>query len=400
MATINLLARLCVCAFGTLGLSVMVGACHRSAPVATPPEPEVKVVTARRTPISMSTELPGRTSAFLVAQVRARVDGIVLKREFTEGGDVRVNQRLYQIDPMPYRAALQSAEAALARARASFESARAQVERDEVLVAANAISRQRYVNDLAAQGEAAADVEAAIAAVELARINLGYTDVVSPIDGRIGASVVTPGAYVQASEATLLSTIQQIDPVYVDLSQTSVEGLQLRQLIASGRLQAGGAGTTEVRLILEDGSHYPRVGTLEFNGITVDEGTGTILVRAIFPNPDHVLLPGMFVRAVLDHGIDVDAMLLPEQGVTHDRTGRATVLVVDADNKVAQRTVVASRLFEQQWVVDSGLEEGERVIVLGTQRVQPGMVVKPVAYKQSGSPPPPAARPQVAQRAQ
>jgi len=371
----------CVLVLGVLALSVTVAGCHRAAPVAAPPIPEVKVVTAQRTPVAMTTELPGRTSAFLVAQVRARVDGIVLKREFGEGGEVHVNQRLYQIDPMPYRAALQSAEASLARARASLESARAQVARDEALVAANAISQQRYVNDFAAQGEAAADVEAAIAAVAVARINLGYTDVVAPIEGRIGASVVTPGAYVQAGEATLMSTIQQIDPVYVDLSQTSVEGLQLRQLIASGRLRAGGAGTTQVRLILEDGSSYARTGTLEFNGITVDQGTGSIVVRAIFPNPDHVLLPGMFVRAIVDHGIDVAAVLIPQQGVTHDRTGRATALVVDADNKVVQRTVLASRMFEGQWVVDSGLAEGDRVIVSGAQRAPPGMLVKPVAFE-------------------
>lgn len=385
--TTNSIARLCIGVLGALGLAMMVAGCHRAAPAAAPSVPEVKVVTARRTPLSMTTELPGRTSAFLVAQVRARVDGIVLKREFSEGGEVQVNQRLYQIDPMPYRAALQSAEAALARARANLESTRAQVERDEVLVAANAISRQRYVNDLAAQGEAAADVEAALAAVAVAKINLGYTDVMSPIEGRIGASIVTPGAYVQASEATLMSTIQQIDPVYVDLSQTSVEGLQLRQLITSGRLQAGGAATTEVRLILEDGSSYPRTGTLEFNGITVDQGTGSILVRAIFPNPDHVLLPGMFVRAIVDHGVDVDAMLIPQQGITHDRTGRASALVVDANNKVAQRTVIASRLLEEQWVVDSGLTEGERVIVAGAQRVHPGMVVKAVGLESNESAP-------------
>lgn len=380
--TTTLAARqLCAYATGAIALAAMFAGCHRAAPVNAPDVPEVQVVTAQRTPISMTTELPGRTSAFLVAQVRARVDGIVLTRDFTEGSEVQINQRLYQIDPMPYRAALQSAEASLARARASLESARAQVERDEVLVAANAISRQRYVNDLAAQAEAAADVEAALAAVTSAKINLGYTDVISPITGKIGASIVTPGAYVQATEATLMSTIQQIDPVYVDLSQTSVEGLQLRRLITSGRLKTGGDETTRVRLLLEDGSTYTHTGTLEFTGITVDEGTGSIVVRAIFPNPDHVLLPGMFVRAVVDHGIDVDAILIPQQGVTHDRVGRATALVVDGGNKVVQRTVTATRMFEDQWVVDSGLAEGDRVIVSGVQRVHPGMSVKATAFE-------------------
>jgi len=391
----------CVYLFGALALLAVVAGCHRAAPVAAPAAPEIKFVTAQRTPIPMTTELPGRTSAFLVAEVRARVDGIVLKREFTEGGDVRVNQRLYQIDPMPYRAALLGAEASLARARASLESARAQVERDEVLVAANAISQQRYVNDLAALGEAAADVESGIAEVALAKINLGYTDVLSPIEGRIGASLVTPGAYVRAAEATLMATVQQIDPVYVDLSQTSLEGLQLRQLIASGRLKAGGSDTTRVRLILEDGSNYSRTGTLEFTDITVDQGTGSLVVRAIFPNPDHVLLPGMFVRAVVDHGIDVVSILIPQQGIAHDRTGRATALIVDADNKVAQREVTATRMFEDHWVVESGLAEGDRVIVSGSPRVQPGMLVTPVAFEPPDKPAQsPTAELQGAQRGQ
>ncbi len=324
----------------------------------------------------MTTELPGRTSAYLVAQVRARVDGIVQKRQFEEGSTVTADQRLFEIDPAPYQAALESAEAALARARANLESTRAQAERDKVLVAANAISQQKYVNDLAAQSQAAADVQAGIAAVKVAKINLGYTNVMAPITGRIGPALVTQGAYVQSSAATLLASVQQIDPIYVDLSQTSVEGLQLRQQVANGRIKLNGPERTKVRLQLEDGTTYSRPGTLEFTDISVNPGTGSVSVRAIFPNPDQVLLPGMFVRAVIDQGTDDRAMLIPQEGITHDRTGRATALVVDANNKVTQRPVEASRTFGSNWVVESGLEEGDRVVISGSQRVQPGMLVR------------------------
>ncbi|HEY6645386.1 efflux RND transporter periplasmic adaptor subunit [Povalibacter sp.] len=361
-------------ASGTVG-------CRQSAKAPAPVVPQVSVVTARTTSVSVTTELPGRISPYLIAQVRARVDGIVQKREFQEGGQVAAGQRLFQIDPAPYAAALQSAEAALSRALAKLESTRAQVGRDEILVAADAISRQRYVNDLAAQGEAAADVEAAKAAVTAARINLRYTDVVSPIAGRIGPAIVTEGGYVQADAATLLATVQQIDPVFVDLSQTSLEGLRLRKEVASGQLKLNGPDRTPIRLILEDGSTFPGVGTLEFTDITVARGTGSLDVRAIFANPDHVILPGMFVRAVIDRGADDQAMLIPQVGVTHDPSGGATVLVVGADDKVTQRTVTTTRTLGSDWVVSGGLQEGERVIVSGGQRVKPGMLVRVVALE-------------------
>lgn len=350
--------------------------CHQQGRSVAPPAPEVTVITAGRSSIPVTTELPGRTSAYLVAQVRARVDGIVQKRDFQEGSNVTADQRLYQIDPAPYRAALESAQASLAKARANLESTRAQAERDKVLVAANAISQQKYVNDVAAQSQAAADVEAGVAAVRAASINLGYTDVIAPITGRIGPSVVTQGAYVQASAATLMATVQQIDPIYVDLDQTSLEGLQLRQQMLNGQLRLNGADQTQVRLVLEDGSTYTHTGTLEFTDISVDPGTGSVNVRAIFPNPEHILLPGMFVRAILDRGTDDRAILVPQVGVTHDRTGRATVLTVGADNKVSQRTVVATRTLGDSWVVESGLADGDRVIVSGVQRVQPGTLVR------------------------
>lgn len=354
----------------------MIGCSHRAQPTASLP-PEVSVVTVHHEPVPVTTELPGRTSAYLVAQVRARVDGIVQQRAFAEGSDVSTNQRLYQIDPAPYQAALQSAQAILARARANLESTRAQAERDKPLLAGNAISKQQYLNDVAARDQAAADVASGIAAVQTAKINLGYTDVVSPITGRIGPSLVTQGAYVQASAATMMANVQQIDPIYVDLNQTSVEGLQLRQQVASGRIKLNGPDQTKVRLLLEDGRTYTRTGALQFTDISVDQTTGSVTVRAIFPNPDHVLLPGMFVRAIIDQGTS-NAMLVPQDGVTHDRTGRASSLVVGADNKVTQQSVDAPRTLGDSWVVDNGLRDGDRVIVSGVQRVQPGMLVRAV----------------------
>ena len=337
--------------------------------------PEVAVVTVHHASVPVTTELPGRTAPFLVAQVRARVDGIVQQRDFAEGGVVTANQRLYQIDPAPYRAALDSAQATLSRARANVESTKAQAERDKVLVAGNAVSKQAYVNAVAAQGQAEADVASGVAAVRTAAINLGYTDVIAPISGRVGPSLVTQGAYVQASAATLMATIQQTDPIYVDLNETSVEGLQLQQRVASGQVKLNGPDQATVRLLLEDGTEYAQTGTLQFTDITVDPGTGSVTVRAIFPNPQGVLLPGAFVRARIDQGTDARAMLVPQDGVTHDRSGRATVLIVSADNTVALRTVSATRTFGTNWVIEGGLNDGERVIVSGVQRVHPGMPV-------------------------
>jgi membrane fusion protein (multidrug efflux system) len=225
-----------------------------------------------------------------------------------------------------------------------------------------------------------------LASVQTAAINLGYTDVVSPISGRIGTSLVTQGAYVQAGAATLMATVQQIDPIYVDLNQTSVEGLQLRQQVASGRLKLNGPDQAKVRLILEDGTQYTHTGTLQFTDITVDPGTGSVTVRAIFPNPEGVLLPGAFVRARIDQGTNDRAMLVPQDGVTHDRNGRATVLVVHTDNKVALQPVGATRTYGANWVVESGLNDGDRVIVAGIQKVQPGMLVHATVAPQQPEP--------------
>jgi len=377
-----------VASIATLAVIVATSGCSGQAQTVAAPPPEVAVVTVHHGSVPVTTELPGRTSAYLVAQVRARVDGIVQQRAFEEGADVTANQRLYQIDPAPYRAALDSAQAQLTRARANVESTRAQAQRDAVLVAGNAVSKQAYINSVAAERQAAADVAAGLAAVQTAAINLGYTDVVSPISGRIGTSLVTQGAYVQASAATLMATIQQTDPIYVDLNQTSVEGLQLRQQVASGRLKLNGPDQAKVRLVLEDGTEYVHSGTLQFTDITVDPGTGSVTVRAIFPNPEGVLLPGAFVRARIDQGTDDRAVLVPQDGVTHDRTGQATVLVVHADNKVALQTVGATRTLGTNWVVESGLNDGDRVIVAGIQKVQPGMLVHATAARPQPGPPP------------
>jgi membrane fusion protein, multidrug efflux system len=328
--------------------------------------------------VPITTELPGRTSAFLVAQVRARVDGIVLKRDFKEGGEVKAGQRLYQIDPAPYIAALNSATASLQKAEANLAATTAQAERYKVLVAANAVSKQDYDNAVSTQGQAAADVATGKAAVAIAQINLGYTNVMSPITGRSGLSLVTQGAYVQSSAATLMTTVQQIDPVYVDLTQSSVEGLQLRRDIASGQLKLNGPDQAKVLLLLEDGTQYRDPGTLQFSDITVDPGTGSVTVRAIFPNPRFVLLPGMFVRARIEEGVNENAILVPQVGVTHDPKGQATALVVGPDDKVTVHTLQVRGTSGSQWIVEGGLEDGDRVIVAGVQKVQPGTVVQAV----------------------
>src|SRR5258706_3934 len=345
-----------------------------AAPAAQPPE--VAVVTVQRTAVPVMTELPGRTSAYLVAQVRARVDGIVLNRDFKEGGDVKAGQRLYQIDPAPYVAALNSAKAALQKAQANLASATALLERYKGLVSANAVSKQDYDNAVSGEGQAAADVATGKAMVATAQINLDYTNVVSPIVGRSGPSLVTQGAYVQTSAATLMTTVQQIDPIYVDLTQSSVEGLQLRRDIASGRLKVSGPGQAQVALTLEDGSQYSVPGTLQFSDITVNQGTGSVTVRAMFPNPQFVLLPGMFVRARIQEGVVDNATLVPQVGVTHDPSGQATALVVDPDSKVAVRKLQLRGTRGDQWIVEGGLADGERAIVAGVQKVQPGAVVQ------------------------
>lgn len=366
---------------------IMLAACHRDLPEKPPaPAPQVTVITVRRASVPVTVELPGRTSAYLVAQVRARVDGIVQQRNYQEGADVKANQLLYRIDPAPYRNALNSALASQQKAEANLASTSAQASRYRVLLASNAVSRQDYDNALAAQRQAAADVAVAKAAVATARLNLGYTTVLAPISGRSGASQVTQGAYVQAGPATLLTTIQQIDPIYVDLSQASVDGLQLRSEAASGRLKPTGPDQARVTLTLEDGSQYPVPGTLQFSGATVDPATGSLTVRALFPNPRFVLLPGMFVRARFEQGVNDQALLVPIAAINRSATGQATALVVGPDNKLVRRPVQTRNMLGDQWVVTGGLNEGERVVVSGLQKVQPGMQVRAVEARPTPAP--------------
>ncbi len=339
---------------------------------------EVGVVRLEPTSVTLTRELPGRTSAYRVAEVRARVNGIVLKRFFTEGSDVKEGQRLFQIDPAPYRATLEGARAALARAEVNVANARLQAKRNEDLVSDRVVSQQEYENTTAAMKAAEADVAAAKAAVQAAEIALGYTTVTSPVSGRIGRSAVTEGAYVQAAQATLLATVQQLDPVYVDVTQSTAELLKLRRDLESGKLQAAGEGKAKVRLVTEDGREYGSEGTLQFADVTVDPGTGSVALRALFPNPKGELLPGMFVRARLAEGVNPQALLVPQVAVTRDQKGLPTALVVNAKHEVERRQLVTDRVVGDAWLVTGGVAAGDQVIVEGLQKVRPGAVVNPV----------------------
>lgn len=377
-------------------LACLLAACSRDTTPPAPAVPEVTVLPVQRSAVPLDVELPGRTAPSLLAEVRARVDGIVQERRFTEGSDVRAGQVLYQIDPAPYRTALASAEAALKRAQANLASSTAQLKRYKVLVVSNAISKQEFDDAEAAQLQAAADVAAAEAAAGTARINLGYTSVTAPIAGRSSISQVTKGAYVQGGSATLMTTVQQLDPMFVDLQQSSAEGLALRRDIAAGKLTAGGK-QTKVRLQLEDGSTYAHDGTLEVSGVTVDPATGSVTLRARFPNPDHLLLPGMFVRASVNQGMRPNVVQVPAPAVTRDQKGEASVMLVGENGKTVLRPVRTGALLKGQWLVEDGLQEGERVIVSGTQKLKPDMVVKvraaaPAPALASGAGPDAAAR--------
>lgn len=376
MPSNTLLRRHPLAAGAALMAALLLAACSKDPKPAAPTTPEVSVLVMRSGNVPLTIDLPGRTAPYLLAEVRARVDGIVQERRFAEGADVRKDQPLYLIDPAPYRAALASAEAELQRAQATLASNASALKRNQALVKANAVSTQEFENAEAAQLEAAADVAAAKAAVETARINLGYTSVTAPISGRSSVSAVTQGAYVQAGSATLMTTIQQIDPMYVDLQQSSAEGLALRREIAAGKISTAGNNAAKITLRLEDGSTYSRTGTLEFSGVTVDQATGSVTLRAKFANPDHLLLPGMFVHASVNQGVRQNVMRVPAQAITRTPQGGATVLLVDVNNKVVLRPIRTSALVDGHWVVDEGLKEGERVIVSGAQKLRPGATVR------------------------
>lgn len=337
--------------------------------------PEVGIVTLKSAPLNITTELPGRTSAFRVAEVRPQVSGIILKRNYVEGSDVTAGTSLYQIDPATYQAAYDSAKGDLAKAQAAADIARLTVNRYKPLLGTNYISKQEYDQAVSDSMQANAAVLAAKAAVETARINLAYTQVTSPISGRTGKSSVTEGALVTSGQATALTTVQQLDPMYVDVTQSSDEFLRLKKELADGTLKQEN-GKAKVRLLLENGTEYPETGTLEFSGVTVDETTGSITIRAIFPNPNEALLPGMFVRARLDEGVRPDALLVPQQGVTRNPRGEATAMVVGADDKVEMRTLVANQAIGNKWLVTEGLKAGDRLIVSGLQKIRPGVQVK------------------------
>jgi membrane fusion protein, multidrug efflux system len=361
-------------------MTTLILSCSRKDPPPAPPAPpQVGVITLHSQPVIRTTELPGRTTAILTSEVRPQVSGVILKRLFIEGGDVKEGQQLYQIDPSIYRATYDSALATLAHDKAALATAEAKSARYKPLVAAQAVSEQDNDDAVAAAEEARADIAVANANIEQALINLRYTKVLAPIAGTIGRSAVTPGALVTADQDSSMATVTQLDPIYVDLNESSTTLLRLRREMAAGELESQSNGAVKVTLKLEDGSTYPVAGTLQFAEVEVDEGTGTVLVRAVFPNPQHLLLPGMYVHAELDEGINRNGLLVPQQAVSRNTRGDATVLVVGQDKKAVLRVIQAGPAIGDQWVVTGGLRPGEHVIVDGLENVQAGMTVTPVA---------------------
>ncbi|MFZ3119704.1 MAG: efflux RND transporter periplasmic adaptor subunit, partial [Variovorax sp.] len=365
-----------------LTAAFLVTACGKP-PGGAPPAagtPVVGVLTVQPQRVALSTELPGRTVPFLIADVRPQVNGIVKARKFREGSDVKAGEALYQIDPATYKATYDSNVAVLAKSQASLKTTRLKAERYKELVTIKAVSQQDYDDAAAALSQGEADVASAKANVETSRINLAYARVDAPISGRIGRSSVTPGALVTASQSTALATIQQLDPIYVDVTQPSVALLRLKQAMARGDLQKAGANAAKVRLLLEDGSTYPLEGKLEFSDVTVDQNTGAITLRAVFPNPNADLLPGMYVRAVLQEGVKEQGILVPQQAVSRDGSGVPTAYVVGRDGKLQLRTLETERTVGDQWLVRSGIEPGDQLVVDGQQRATPGAQVEVTAW--------------------
>jgi membrane fusion protein (multidrug efflux system) len=356
-------------------LSLLIGACDgEEAPPPQQGAPAVTVVTLAPEPVELTRQLPGRTNAWLMAEVRPQVTGIVKERLFTEGSLVEAGQPLYQLDDASYRADYNSARASLARAEATLEVTRLNATRAEELIKTNAVSRQDHENAIAALREAEADVGVAQAALASSRVEFNYARITSPIAGRIGKSTVTQGALVTADQAQPLATVQQLDPIYVDLTQSSSELLQLRKAVGGGNVRD--TDGTPVTILLEDGTHYEHEGELSFTDVSVDPSTGSFSLRVIVPNPDHLLLPGMYVRAVLRSAVLEEGLLVPQQGIAHDPRGNASAMIVTADGTVEQRQVEVSRTVGDKWLVSSGLTAGDRVIVEGLQKVQPGMPVE------------------------
>jgi membrane fusion protein (multidrug efflux system) len=389
------------------------GCKRQEAALPSAPPPEVAVVAVQPAPVVLTTELPGRTSAYLVADVRPQVSGLIQQRCFVEGSDVKAGDVLYQIAPAPFQAALDSALANLdaakkaadraraARQQATVKLAKTNRQRLEDLFAEKAVSASerdqaatdvevaeatlkateaQVTSDAAAVAAAEAAIRQAEAAVETARINLGYTQITAPIPGRIGRSNVTQGAIVTAYQA-VLATIQAIDPIYVDVPQSTAELIRLRRALEDGRIQGNGAEANKVKILLEDGTEYPQPGTLQFRDISVDPTTASVILRIVVPNPDGLLLPGMFVRAVIEEGVDAQAILIPQQALSRDLKGNPTALVVDAEGKVQQRSLTTNRAIGDKWLISAGLAPGDRVVVEGMQKVRPGMAVRAVAFQ-------------------
>jgi len=376
-------------AFAVITLSLM-AACGKkeSAPPA-PPPPTVSVITVAPSVVAVTNELPGRVEAYRIAQVRARTAGIVLKRVFEEGSDVKAGQVLFRIDPAQFQASFESAQAAVSKAEANLAQAELKVKRYKPLLSAQAVSQQEYDDAVTAQKQAAADLANARAARTNAGLTLGYATVTSPISGRVGRALVTEGALVGQGEATPMATVQQLDPIYVTITQSSTELLAMKRALASGQLKAVGKDQARVTLVTEDGQEYGATGKLLFSDVAVDESTGSVSLRAEFPNPKRTLLPGMYVRARLEQGVNEAAITVPQQAIVRGAEG-SSVMVVGADNKVVAQPVQAEASQGNNWIVSSGLKGGERIIVEGFQKAKPGTPVTPVAWK-AGAPAAPAA---------
>jgi membrane fusion protein (multidrug efflux system) len=358
---------------------IFISSCEKKPAPPAPPPAQAGFITIKPQPVSWVTQLPGRTVAEMTADVRPQVSGVILHRLFTEGDEVTAGEQLYQIDASTYQASYDTARATLAYDEAALTTARIKAQRYRPLAAAQAISQQDYDDAAAGAAEAVANVASARASVEQAQINLVYTKVLSPISGHIGASSVTPGALVTASQTTVLATVTQLDPIYVDVEEPSTMRLQLQQGFADGDMKKDANGNVPVGLQLEDGSMYKLTGALQFTEVTVDENTGTVLLRATFPNPEHFLLPGMYVHAVLAQGVHQNGILVPQQAVSHNTHGDATVLLVGAGNKVLLQLIQTGAVVNNQWVVTSGLKAGDRVIIDGLTGLDPGVDVTPVA---------------------
>ncbi len=371
--------------WAALAAILLLSACGKPPRGGPPPAttPEVGTLVLHTQPVVLTTELPGRTSPIVVADVRPQITGLVQSRNFTEGSEVNAGALLYQIDPATYQAQVESAKAAVAKAQANLHSARLKAQRYAELLAIKAVSQQDNEDTASAMLQAEADVASSKASLDTSLINLRYTRIVAPVSGRIGKSTVTPGALVTSNQTAALATVQELDPIYVDISQSSTAFLRLKHQLDTGRLVRTGSGAA-VTLLLEDGTTYALPGTLQFSDVTVDQNTGAITLRAKFPNPNRELLPGMFVRAVLQEGVDENALLVPQAAVSRDGSGLPTAYVVGSDGRLQLRHLKTSRAIGDQWLVDAGLSAGDRLVVDGQQRAAPGVAVVVVPLPSAG----------------